>query len=162
MAVWHQACLNLQAHPYLLSAPVCTAPLYRPAVPPVPQAIAVLTGLALCTEAVLACADIVVAGGGLPVLLGIAQASGRSKEAAEALRAACLARSKAPRAGALAVVGNRSGSGAALLEAWPCAVVMRTAAWQPGSRVRAGPSGRPVARAGKGLFGVWQRPVRRA
>ena len=110
MAVWHQACLNLQAHPYLLSAPVCTAPLYRPAVPPVPQAIAVLTGLALCTEAVLACADIVVTGGGLPVLLGIAQASGRSKEAAEALRAAlhCLTNiSRSRWAGRL--VGRRVG-----------------------------------------------------
>ena len=66
----------------------CTAPLCRRPL----QAIAVLNGLALCTEAVLACADIVVAGGGLPVLLGIAQASGRGKEAAEALQAAlhCL------------------------------------------------------------------------
>lgn len=51
-----------------------------------------LNGLALCTEAVLDCSDIVVAGGGLPVLLGIAKAPGRGKEAAEALRAAlaCL------------------------------------------------------------------------
>lgn len=52
-----------------------------------------MNGLALCTEAVLACSDIVVAGGGLPVLLGIAKAPGRGKEAAEALRATltCLA-----------------------------------------------------------------------
>jgi len=56
------------------------------------QAVSALNGLALCTDAVLACADIVVAGGGLPALLGIVQSCGRSKEAAEALRAAlqCL------------------------------------------------------------------------
>ncbi|KAL4423889.1 hypothetical protein ABPG75_001190 [Micractinium tetrahymenae] len=56
------------------------------------SAIAALNGLALTTEAVLACGDIVVAGGGLPVLLGIVKSSSRSKEAADALRAAlqCL------------------------------------------------------------------------
>lgn len=54
------------------------------------QAIAALNGLALTTEAVLACGDIVVAGGGLPVLLGIVKSSSRSKEAADALRAALL------------------------------------------------------------------------
>lgn len=54
------------------------------------QALAALQGLALCTDAVLACSDLVVANGGLPVLLGIVKSSGRSKEAAEALRASLL------------------------------------------------------------------------
>jgi hypothetical protein len=69
-------------------------PALRPAcsLPPT-QALSALQGLALCTEAVPACGDVVAAGGGLAPLLALARAPCRSKEAAEALRAAlaCLA-----------------------------------------------------------------------
>lgn len=81
------------------------------------QAVAALNGLALCTDAVLACGDIVVAGGGMPVLLGIVRLSARSKEAAEALRAALLCLTNISRS---RWVGRREAARWAHVGLWQC------------------------------------------